>query len=98
MKKNILSAVIAGLICGSVLAQIPPSVWGVIAAAERQAEKERQQNFYIGLGIAALVAALAYVIWKNKTSKKCPKCGELIRKEALICKHCGKTFESQEIR
>jgi len=29
--------------------------------------------------------------------KKCPKCAEAIKKEALVCKHCGQTFSQSEV-
>ena len=30
---------------------------------------------------------------EEKASKKCPSCAELIKKEAKVCKHCGKEIE-----
>lgn len=29
---------------------------------------------------------------KRGKAKKCPYCGELVKPEALVCKHCGKEF------
>lgn len=29
--------------------------------------------------------------------KKCPKCAEVIKKEAVVCKHCGHQFSATEI-
>lgn len=30
---------------------------------------------------------------EEKASKECPFCAELIKKEAKVCKHCGKDIE-----
>lgn len=29
--------------------------------------------------------------------RKCPKCAEVIKKEALVCKHCGAQFSADEV-
>ena len=29
-------------------------------------------------------------------AKRCPKCAELVRKEATVCKHCGHSFEEEQ--
>lgn len=31
-------------------------------------------------------------------SKKCPKCAENIKYEAIVCKHCGHTFSEEDLR
>ncbi|PZU59803.1 MAG: zinc ribbon domain-containing protein [Sphingobium sp.] len=28
------------------------------------------------------------------TSKKCPRCAELVKPDALVCRHCGHEFEA----
>lgn len=30
---------------------------------------------------------------ENITTKQCPKCKEEIKKDALVCKHCGNKFD-----
>jgi hypothetical protein len=29
---------------------------------------------------------------KNGVMKKCPRCAEIIKRDALVCKHCGHEF------
>jgi hypothetical protein len=45
--------------------------------------------FAVGLllGPFSLLVAVA-----TPTSKKCPMCAELVKKDALVCKHCGHQF------
>ena len=49
----------------------------------------------IGLIFAVLCSDLNY---KQRvtpdTHERCPDCAELILKEAMVCKHCGKKFNS----
>lgn len=33
----------------------------------------------------------------KSNEKRCSKCAEVIKKDALVCKHCGNTFSAKEI-
>ena len=32
---------------------------------------------------------------KSGNTKKCPSCAEYVKNEALMCKHCGRSFEEK---
>jgi len=58
--------------------------------------------FFVSLFLSPLIGALILAISKdrseemnikNKVSKKCPKCAEIIKYEAVKCKFCGESFE-----
>ena len=36
------------------------------------------------------------MIFVTPEGKKCPKCAEMIKKEAKVCKHCGYSFEEPQ--
>ncbi len=33
------------------------------------------------------------MLFVTPEGKKCPKCAEMIKKEASVCKHCGYSFD-----
>lgn len=44
-------------------------------------------------GCLLLIAALPHaVLIPDQGSRKCPYCAELVKVEAIICKHCGRTL------
>lgn len=80
-------------------------VAGVIAA-----KKGRSPGgfFLLALLLSPLVGILAAIVAsENKArteeeqihagqARRCPFCAELVRAEAVLCKHCGRSLESRE--
>ena len=59
--------------------------------------------FVVGLLLGPIGVIICLVIPKNEekiekekvkygSHKKCPKCAEIVKQEAVICKHCGSEF------
>ena len=46
------------------------------------------------LGGALLGPFAILLIAVTPTEKKCPKCAENVKKEAVVCKHCGHDFNA----
>jgi hypothetical protein len=50
------------------------------------------------LFIIALPHALIMSPLESKDLRKCPCCAEFIKREALVCKHCGQKIPSSEVK
>lgn len=60
--------------------------------------------FMVGMLLGPIGVIACLVVPKNEeeiekekvkfgSHKKCPKCAEIVKKEAVICKHCGSKFQ-----
>lgn len=54
--------------------------------------------FILALFLTPAVGILAALVVKSKdienvTQKKCPFCAEIIKREAIVCKHCGREVD-----
>ena len=51
--------------------------------------------FFMGLifGPFGLLVALLPATEKSGATRKCPDCAEVVKAEAMVCKHCGKKFD-----
>jgi len=102
---KIFGSILIGLTFLSVSVFFPimllPTFLGIIPAAIAN-NKGRSFNGWWIYGILLFIIALAHSIFikrdikslENKLlsegMKKCPYCAELVKGEAIICKHCGK--------
>jgi len=50
--------------------------------------------FLLALFLSPLVGLIAAFVFTGDV-KKCPRCAEMVKGEALVCKHCGAEFEQE---
>lgn len=60
---------------------------------------EKQRNHLMGAGLILLIGVILFATSSRttqttnlSTAKKCPFCAELVKVEAVFCKHCGKAL------
>ena len=74
-----------------------PAACAVIAS-----KKGRSALLWFILGIIfnfvglIVIACLGNVEKAGRDMKKCPYCAELVKKDAIVCKHCGKDIAAEK--
>lgn len=63
-----------------------------IAAWAKSYNRGTGNWFLVSLVFSPLIAAI-FLLASGSNAKKCPKCAESVRPEAMKCKHCGHEFE-----
>ena len=52
---------------------------------------------FVALVFSPLLAGILLVLY-GKLGKKCPACGEVVKREAQVCRFCQNKFEAQPHR
>jgi len=55
-------------------------------------------GFIIALVVAPIRANIDATVLQSGEYKKCPYCAELVKIEAIVCKHCGRDLPKQEAK
>lgn len=81
-------------------------IWGICGAVAAMIASDKGGNgmagFLVGFLLGPLGIVAAFFMGDEKAkeqrqieagdSKKCPQCSELVKFDALVCKHCGNEF------
>ncbi|CAM5280125.1 zinc ribbon domain-containing protein [Sphingobium scionense] len=89
--------VIVWLVCGGIAAMIASSKGG-----------SGPIGFVVGLLFGPFGIIAAFFMGNEQKadaakiaagdSKKCPRCAELVKPDALVCKHCGHEFQAPKTK
>jgi hypothetical protein len=79
-----------GIITGLAVYFIPLFIWPIIKTSHPKnvqlSSEDIQKLLLLSRGNSPITAATAH----DENSKKCPFCAEDIRKEAIVCRYCGR--------
>ena len=102
--ENLLNGIIYYIIPGTLLVAfvyglLAAIAWAIANIAERKGRS--WPTFFVLSLVLPIISWVIVAVISTDTStlrsgtKKCPKCAEVVKEEAVLCKHCGSALQAK---
>jgi hypothetical protein len=102
--ENLLNGIIYYIIPGTLLVALVYGLfaaiaWAIATIAERKGRS--WPTFFVLSLVLPIISWIIVAVISTDTStlrsgtKKCPKCAEVVKEEAVLCKHCGSALQAK---
>jgi hypothetical protein len=51
----------------------------------------------VGVLIVLVISSISRMLRRSFELRRCPFCAELVRSEAIVCKHCGRDIQPKSL-